>query len=453
MKKLLLTGFFALATMFAINAQKAGYDPINAPFGHGEDSVKCRMNLSLMSTSAKAENFKEALAPWNEVFDKCPASSKNIYIYGPRIFKSLYASEADAAKKKEYLDKVMEIYDTRLVYYPDDSKGSVLAYKTYDYMELMESSADSKVIYDWLDEALEDMKSDMDPKDAFSYFMVASLTQYLNDNSKKEQYISDYFKVTAYVDEAITKASAEGDQANADYLGLVKDGIVKGFVNSGAGDCKTLTEYYADKVEPNKDNKEFLSDVVNALGSVGCSDTDIYFMAAEFLHRLEPTAGSALGLANKSLRDKDYENAIKYYQEAAELETDKSKAAGYMLQLAGIFSNQRNFARARQAANDALKFNPNSGDAYILIAQLYASSAENIFPEREKRGLVFCAAVDKLQRARSVDPDVSSKASSLINQYSAYFMDTESAFMMGIKAGETVSIPGWIGETTVVRLK
>lgn len=453
MKKLLLSSFFAIAAIVAVNAQKAGYDPVNAPFGHGEDSVKCRMNLSLMSTSAKAENYKEAVGPWNSVYENCPASSKNIYIYGPRIFKSMFETETDAAKKKAYLDKVMDIYTSRLKYYPDDSKGSILAYKTYDYMELMGSDADQKVIYDWLNEAIEDMKSEMEPKDAYSYFMVASLTQYLSDNSKKEQYIKDYFRISAYVDEAASKASAAGDKANADYLALVKDGIVQGFIASGAGDCKTLTEYYADKVEPNKGDKEFLTDVVNALGSIGCSDTDIYFTASEYLHRLEPTAGSALGLANKSLRDKDYDTAIKYYQEAAQLETDKTKASGYMLQLAGIFSNQRNFARARQAANEALQFDPNNGDAYILIAQLYATSAESIFSEREKRGLVFCAAVDKLQRAKAVDPSVSSKAQSLINQYSAYFMDTETAFMMGIKAGESVSIPGWIGETTTVRLK
>lgn len=453
MKKLLLSSFFAIAAIVAVNAQKAGYDPVNAPFGHGEDSVKCRMNLSLMSTSAKAENYKEAVGPWNSVYENCPASSKNIYIYGPRIFKSMFETETDAAKKKAYLDKVMDIYTSRLKYYPDDSKGSILAYKTYDYMELMGSDADQKVIYDWLNEAIEDMKSEMEPKDAYSYFMVASLTQYLSDNSKKEQYIKDYFRISAYVDEAASKASAAGDKANADYLALVKDGIVQGFIASGAGDCKTLTEYYADKVEPNKGDKEFLTDVVNALGSIGCSDTDIYFTASEYLHRLEPTAGSALGLANKSLRDKDYDTAIKYYQEAAQLETDKTKASGYMLQLAGIFSNQRNFARARQAANEALQFDPNNGDAYILIAQLYATSAESIFSEREKRGLVFCAAVDKLQRAKAVDPSVSSKAQSLINQYSAYFMDTETAFMMGIKAGESVFIPGWIGETTTVRLK
>lgn len=453
MRKLVLSGFLAIATIAGLSAQKAGYDPVKAPFGHGEDSVKCRMNLSLMTTSAKAENYKEALTPWNAVYENCPASSRNIYILGPRIFKSLYASETDAAKKKQYLDKTMEIYDTRLKYYSDDKKGTVLAYKAYDYMELMGDKADSKIVYQWLGEALKEMKSEMEPKDAYSYYMVASLTQFLTDPSKKNQYISDYFTVAGYVDEAISKANAANDKANADYLGLVKEGIVKAFVSSGAGDCKTLTDYYADKVEPNKADKAFLNEVINALGSVGCSESDLYFTASEYLYKLEPSAGAAIGLANKSLRDKDYDTAIKYYHEGAQLETDKNKASDYMMQLAGIFSNQRNFAKSRQAAYDALEFNPNNGEAYILIAQLYAASAQNIFPETEKRGLVFCAAVDKLQKARSVDPSVSGKANGLINTYSGYFMDTETAFMMGIKAGESVVIPGWIGESTTVRLK
>lgn len=442
-----------MAAIIAINAQKAGYDPVNAPFGHGEDSVKCRMNLSLMSTSAKAENYKDALGPWREAFEDCPAASKNIYIYGPRIFKSLHESESDAAKKKEYLDTVMDIYNSRLKYFPGDEKGTILAYKTYDYMELMGTEADSKVIYEWLGEAVEEMKSDMEPKDAYSYYMVSSLTQFINDNSLKDRYINDYFRITGYVDEAVVKANDEGDQATADYLVLVKDGIVKGFINSGAGDCETLTEYYADKIEPNKSDKAFLTDVVDALSSVGCNDTDLYFTAAEHLYVLEPSASAALGLANKGLKDKDYDTAVKYYTEAAKLEEDQTKASNYMLQLAGIFSSQRNFSKSRQAANEALKYNPNNGDAYILIAKLYATSAESVFSEREKRGLVFCAAVDKLNRAKAVDSSVASEAQSLINQYSTYFMDTETAFMMGIKAGESVSIPGWIGETTTVRLK
>jgi tetratricopeptide (TPR) repeat protein len=182
------------------------------------------------------------------------------------------------------------------------------------------------------------------------------------------------------------------------------------------------------------------------LSSVGCTESDLYFTVAEYLYKLEPSANAAVGLANRSLRNNDYETAIKYYNEAANLETDKSKAAEYLLQLAGIFSNQRNYPRARQAAYDALKYDPNNGKAYILIAQLYAASAGSIFQEPEKAGLVFCAAVDKLQKAKSVDPSVTAEANSLINKYSAYFMDTETAFMMGIKEGQSIFIPGWIGE-------
>ena len=454
MKKLLLSGLMVTFMVVGAMAQKASYDPVKSPFGHGQDSINCRENLSLMQTSAKAEAFESALGPWNAVYENCPASSKNIYIYGPRIFKALYAGATDEAKKKEYLDKVMEIFDTRLKYFgEDDARGTILAYKTYDYMELMGEKTDQKVIYDWLGEAIDEMKEKMYPLDAYSYFMVASLSEYYKDNSKKNQYITDYFKITGYVDQAIAAAKVANDETSSEYLGMVKEGVVKGFIASGAGDCKTLTEYYADKVVPNKTNKEFLNEVLNALGSVGCNESDLYFTAAEYLHILEPSASAALGLANKSLRDRDYETAVKYYSEAARLETDKKKSSDYMMQLAGIFSNQRNFARARQAAYDALEYNANNGEAYILIGQLYASSANNIFSENEKAGLVYCAAVDKLQKARAVDPSVAGKANSLINRYSGAYMDTETAFMMGIKAGETVFIPGWIGESTTVRLR
>ena len=57
MRKLIFTGFFAIAMIVGVNAQKAGYDHIKAPYGHGEDSVNCRVNLSLMQTAAKAESY------------------------------------------------------------------------------------------------------------------------------------------------------------------------------------------------------------------------------------------------------------------------------------------------------------------------------------------------------------------------------------------------------------
>ena len=455
MKKFILAIVLATFALVGVNAQKAGYDPVNAPFGQGQDSIDCRMNLSLMTTAAKAENYADAVKTWTAVYNNCPASSKNIYIYGPRIFKGLFANETDAAKKTEYLNKVMEIYDNRLKYYSDaDAKGTILAFKAYDYQELMGDDAEPAVIYETLGEAIEDMKSEMYPSDAFGHYMIASLRIFLQDkDNKKEQYINDYFRVIDYMDQAKENALANSDEENANYIVAVKESIENAFVNSGAGDCETLENFYAAKFEENKDNEEFLNQASGSLSNIGCTTSEFYFKLAESLHKLKPSANSAIGLANRSLKNKEYDDAMKYYEQAAELEADKGKSSDYMMTLAQILFSQRSYSQARQAAYDALKYNPNNGSAYVLVAQMYASSAQGIFSESEKRGLVFAAAIDKLQKAKSVDSSVTSEANRLINQYAGYYMEKEDAFMMGLKEGESVFVPGWIGETTTIRTK
>ena len=222
MKKFILAIFLATFAFAGVNAQKAGYDPVKAPFGHGQDSIDCRMNLSLMTTAAKAENYADAVKTWTAVYDICPASSKNIYIYGPRIFKALFVKEADAAKKKEYLDKTMEIYDKRLKYFSNvDAKGTILAFKAYDYQELMGDDADPAVIYEILGEAIADMKSEMYPSDAYGHYMIASLRLFLQDNSKKEEYINDYFRIMDYMDQAKENALAANDKPSVTFARFV----------------------------------------------------------------------------------------------------------------------------------------------------------------------------------------------------------------------------------------
>ena len=302
-------------------------------------------------------------------------------------------------------------------------------------------------------QAIEDMKSEMYPSDAYGHYMLSSLMLFLQDKSKKDQYINDYFRILGYMDDAIENAKANDDADNANYVAAVKESIETAFVNSGAGDCETLENFYSAKFEDNKENEEFLNKAIASLSQIGCNDSDFYFDLSENLHKLTPSANSAIGLANRSLQNKDYEAALIYYEQAAKLEPDNDKSSDYMMTLSQILFSQRRYAQARQAAYDALEFKPSNGDAYILIAKMYASSAQGIFPEPEKRGLVFSAAVDKLNRAKAVDPSVSSEANALIRQYSGYFMEREDAFMMGLKAGESIVVPGWIGETTTIRTK
>ena len=49
------------------------------------------------------------------------------------------------------------------------------------------------------------------------------------------------------------------------------------------------------------------------------------------------------------------------------------------------------------------------------------------------------------------DPSVEEQANELIRSYSAYTPKDEDLFFIGLKKGNSVTIGGWIGETTTIR--
>jgi hypothetical protein len=98
----------------------------------------------------------------------------------------------------------------------------------------------------------------------------------------------------------------------------------------------------------------------------------------------------------------------------------------------------------------AISFNGSYGKAYILIAQMYASSP-NWSDEAALNKCTYFAAIDKLQRAKSVDPSVAEEAQKLINTYAGHTPKDEDLFFLGLKKGNSVTIGGWIGETTTIR--
>ena len=84
LKNLLITSILVLlATSLTLGAQ-TGVET-GTPFGSGDDSIQCRQNISLFTTYVKAKNFKEAYPFWLEALEKCPGSTKNIYLYGVQI--------------------------------------------------------------------------------------------------------------------------------------------------------------------------------------------------------------------------------------------------------------------------------------------------------------------------------------------------------------------------------
>ena len=63
----------------------------------------------------------------------------------------------------------------------------------------------------------------------------------------------------------------------------------------------------------------------------------------------------------------------------------------------------------------------------------------------------YFLVIDKLQRAKAVDSSVANEANELIRVYSQYTPTAQDLFMLGYKAGDSITIGGWIGESTTIR--
>jgi hypothetical protein len=94
---------------------------------------------------------------------------------------------------------------------------------------------------------------------------------------------------------------------------------------------------------------------------------------------------------------------------------------------------------------------PNDGNPYIIIGDLYASSANDCGEDEISKKAAYWAAVDKYIRARSVDTSVEQMANERISSYSRAFPAMERLFFHDLKEGDSYTVGCWINETTTVR--
>lgn len=281
----------------------------------------------------------------------------------------------------------------------------------------------------------------------FALFLDMSLNKLKIDTNHKEQFIQDYLTASEYADDAVT---AEPDANKKKALQQVKDNLVAMFINSGTADCESLQSIYGPKVEANQTDSAYLKKAIAVMKMMKCTESEAYFQASYYMYKINPTADAATGCGYMAYKKGDFDTAIKYFDEALSLESDSEKKAQLCYIVAASLFNSKKLSQARSYLQKAIGFKENFGDAYILLAQLYASSP-NWNDESALNKCTYFVVIDKLQRAKAVDPSVADKANELISTYARYTPKAEDLFMLGIKAGDRVTIGGWIGESTTVR--
>lgn len=446
LKKLLFLAFVALSATSAF-AQKGIED--NSKYGHGEDSLNCLRNISVYTQYIKTNNYKDAYLPWKAVLEECPLSGTNVYINGVKLLTTLLGTEKDPAKYQVLFDDLMKTFDYRIKYFgTNESKPEIvlLGEKAYNYQAYCPAAKrDVKLEYSWFSKSVKELK---DKSAYLMYFMKSSLDMLKADPNFREQFINDYL----FAAECADKAIADSKGAMLEYNKTAKNNIDAYFVNSGVADCDNLQKIYAPQVETYKNNIEQLRGILRVMELVGCTESEAYFSASLYAHQIEPTPESALGCAAMSVKKGDFDSAVKFYDEALTLEQDNVKRADIAYKAGLVLYADSKYSQARNYARKAIEYNKSYGKAYILIANAYAA-APRWSDEPSLNSCTYCLVVDKLVQARSVDPEVADEANELIGKYSAHFPAAKDLFMLGYSAGQSITIGGWIGETTTIRCK
>ena len=85
-------GVLAMTVLMMANAANAQQKKYLSDPKYGPDSAAreaCAMHISLYGEFYKQKNYKDAVNDWRKVFQNCPAASKNTFIRGATIYKSL----------------------------------------------------------------------------------------------------------------------------------------------------------------------------------------------------------------------------------------------------------------------------------------------------------------------------------------------------------------------------
>ncbi|MBO4565016.1 MAG: hypothetical protein J5720_06255 [Bacteroidaceae bacterium] len=488
MKKKVLSAF-VMATV-AISAFAQGYagTTFNDRIGHGQDSIDVINNFSLYREEFKNKNYEEAYNSWKVVMDKAPLAQIRIYQDGDIICQELLKKETDAAKKQEIFNTLMNMHDTRIKLLDDlnsfatklttTTKGNILCRKAYDYY-YYNPKPNYEEAYKLFKDGIDDLGENVEAYILYG-FIQCSYNRFQNkkDDQTREDFINDYMNTNDICERLLDEAKqypAEVIPANPEsedsteweervVLSPEAEKIIKNyqptqdlcndlFVKSGAADCDALTKIYEGKVEGAKQDLAQLNTILKILQNFECDKSDLYYKAADYAYELNKTPNAALGKAAKLLKAGDTDGAMKYLQEAIELETDATKKGKTAFSIAQILYSKGNISGCRQYCNTALRYIPSMGRAYLMIANCIVRSAPAASQNTDAmltRSYYYCLATDKCLKAMAVDPSCAGRANSQIANYRNGYYPKSEAFFKGLKAGQSVTV---MGETTTLRLR
>lgn len=395
---------------------------------------------------------QEAFERWKVVYEKAPAADgrrNTVYSDGIYFYEYFISQTTDSLKKKEYADRIFEIYNEIDRCYPEG--GYIDGRKAFDLFYKYPNRQSKEDTYKLFKKSI-----DRDGED-LQYFIMNPFAALLVD-MHNEGKISDE-EAKKYVDLLLKVleqrlADCKGKECERyepinKYLPerLEYFERVKGFY-----DCTYFTEkYYPEYQEAPGDCDNMLT-VLSRLKYGGCTPENS-MQYKEILEKYTAECRQVKNPCYDLLQNAEYSDAIDCFKAKAAGETDLEKKAKYTLLIAKIYyTHLKNFPQARKYALDAAKYKDNWGAPYLLIGRMYASSGPLCGSGRGWNSqVVVWPALDMWYKAKSIDPEAAPEANKFINRYSQYMPNREDIFIRNLKVGDTYFVPCWIQRSTKIR--
>ncbi len=411
----------------------------------------------------KTEKYDAAFENWQIAYTIAPAADgKRPFHYsdGRKIYMHKLKSETDAAKKKEYGEIIMRLYDEQIACYGDDFKAGNTAMltgrKAYDMFYYLNTpySKTYKVLQDAVKAGGD--KSEYVILDPYARVVV---NLFSNEKIDKDEARSVYDLLLGIADKNI----AEGGKFTEQYK-AGKENVLAQFrtIEKNIFDCAYFKEKHKAEYESNP-TPQAAKALFQKLNGLGCTGEDPFMAklktayaayAKEENAKRQATfeANNPALLASKAYKSGDYATAVAKYQEAVAAESDPVKQAGYYFSMASIeFRKNKSYSKAREHARKAAQLRPDWGKPYMLIGDMYATTSRSCGDSWNQR-LAVLAALSKYQKAKSLQPDLEG-ISGKVSKYLGYRPDKETAFMRGKKSGDKDRVGCLIGETVTISTK
>ena len=452
MKKVLLIALcFAIPMAgFAQKKKKKGAEPEEvAPVVTTLSDEECMVNLSLFHESVKNKQYDEAYGFWLPVYQSRPDLNKAIYTDGTEILGHRYQQATDENVRKALRDSIMRLHDDRIKYfdearYPDEY---VLGVKAMDYLTYFPEDELALPAYEWLKTSVTALGAKSQITVLRKFVEVSYNIYKSNQDQYGDQFLADYQMASGALDQI---AAAGGK--NAEHATHQKAYVDRLYAASGAADCDQMDQMYASVVKESANDIEKLGSIMKLYRRLGCTESDVYFAAAEHAHKLQPTSESAAGCAQMCIKKGDYKGAVEYYLDALAKATDQDDKADYLYRLATVYVSLNNYQQAASYAYQALELAPEDGRCYLVIGICYAGA--KIYNDPILQRSVFWVACDMFQKAKNVDASCAGDANKLIATYKQYFPSKEDVFFhKELNEGQPFRVGGWINKSTICRSK